>query len=97
MCGESARARLAWHETCQQQNSLVLASCALLPFYSNTLLLTCTVVADHLRFHVVGMRAPLELKLVPFLHLWFYLSAARFHDRHVKKAEFGLGYHGSSR
>eukprot|EP00971_Amphidinium_carterae_P157850 3129152-Amphidinium_carterae.1 len=50
------------------------------------------------------MRVPLELHLVAFLHLWFYLSAARFHDRHVprksmrmthppRKARFGLGHH----
>eukprot|EP00971_Amphidinium_carterae_P013364 263423-Amphidinium_carterae.1 len=108
MKGEVAHARSAWHETCHQQNRLVLASCVLLPFYSNVLLLACTVVADHLRFHVAGMRFPLELHLVAFLHLWFYLSAARFHNRHEtrnsmrmthppRKAGFGLGHHGSSR
>eukprot|EP00971_Amphidinium_carterae_P099936 1976166-Amphidinium_carterae.1 len=42
MTGEVARARLAWHETCQRQNRLVLASCVLLPFYSNALVLACT-------------------------------------------------------
>eukprot|EP00971_Amphidinium_carterae_P259822 5155116-Amphidinium_carterae.1 len=78
-----ARARSAWYETCQQHNRLVVASCVLLPLYSNTILLACTVVADHLRFHVAGMRVPLEILLVAFLHLWFYLSAARFHDRNV--------------
>eukprot|EP00971_Amphidinium_carterae_P154610 3065926-Amphidinium_carterae.1 len=34
--------RSAWYETCQRQNRLVLASCVLLPFYSNALLLACT-------------------------------------------------------
>eukprot|EP00971_Amphidinium_carterae_P283174 5621772-Amphidinium_carterae.1 len=54
------------------------------------------------------MMLPLELHLVAFLHLWFYLSAAHFHDRHVtrnsmrmrhppRKAGFGLGHHASSR
>eukprot|EP00971_Amphidinium_carterae_P327023 6458166-Amphidinium_carterae.1 len=54
------------------------------------------------------MRVPLELQLTVFVHLCFYLSAARFHDRHVtqssmrmthppSKAEIGLGHHGSSR
>eukprot|EP00971_Amphidinium_carterae_P103697 2053167-Amphidinium_carterae.1 len=42
MNGELARARSAWHETCQQQNRLVLASCVLLPFFSNSLWLACT-------------------------------------------------------
>eukprot|EP00971_Amphidinium_carterae_P287321 5703625-Amphidinium_carterae.1 len=108
MHGKFARARFAWYETCQQQNRLVLASCMLLPAYSNALWLACTVVADHWRFHVVGMRVPLELRLVPFLHLWFYLAAARFHARHVMqsstqmtllqgKAGFRMGHHGSSR
>eukprot|EP00971_Amphidinium_carterae_P069574 1376943-Amphidinium_carterae.1 len=108
MYGEFARARLAWYETCQRQNRLMLVSCVLLPFYSNALLLACTVVADHLRFHVGGMRVPLELQLVAFLHLHFYLSAVRFHDRHVmqnslrithpsRKGGFGLGRCGSSR
>eukprot|EP00971_Amphidinium_carterae_P200452 3977751-Amphidinium_carterae.1 len=82
MYGAFACARSAWYETCQQQNRLVLASCLLLPVYSNALLLACAVVADRLRFHVVGMRVMLERQVVAFLHLWFYLSAARFHDRH---------------
>eukprot|EP00971_Amphidinium_carterae_P019857 391211-Amphidinium_carterae.1 len=42
MYGDFARAKSAWHETCQQQNRLVLASCVLLPFYSKALLLACT-------------------------------------------------------
>eukprot|EP00971_Amphidinium_carterae_P169615 3360350-Amphidinium_carterae.1 len=63
MHGAVARARSAWYETCQQQNRLVLAPCVLLPFYSNALLLACPVVADHLRFHAVGMRVALELQL----------------------------------
>eukprot|EP00971_Amphidinium_carterae_P305511 6071099-Amphidinium_carterae.2 len=71
MYGQFAIARSAWYETCQQQNRLVVASFVLLPFYSNALWLACTVVADHLRFHVVSMRVPLELQLVAFLHLWF--------------------------
>eukprot|EP00971_Amphidinium_carterae_P132400 2622546-Amphidinium_carterae.1 len=73
----------------------------LLPLYSKTLLFACGVVADHLRFHVVGKRVPLGL---PF----FYLSVARFYDRHVKpnsmrrahpprKTGLGLRHHGSSR
>eukprot|EP00971_Amphidinium_carterae_P193541 3840456-Amphidinium_carterae.1 len=82
MNAEFARARSAWWETCQQQSDLVLASCVLLPFYSNALWLECTVVADHLQFHIVGMRVPLELQVVALLHLWFYMSASRFHDRH---------------
>eukprot|EP00971_Amphidinium_carterae_P045156 888582-Amphidinium_carterae.1 len=49
--GKFARARSAWYETCQQQNRLLLASYVLLPTYTNMLLLACTVVADHLRFH----------------------------------------------
>eukprot|EP00971_Amphidinium_carterae_P142172 2816203-Amphidinium_carterae.1 len=53
---EFARARFAWYETCQQHNCLVMASCVPLPFYSSALFLACTVVADHLRFHVVGVR-----------------------------------------
>eukprot|EP00971_Amphidinium_carterae_P156141 3095716-Amphidinium_carterae.1 len=108
MYGEFARARSAWYETCRQQNRLVLASCVLLPFYSKALLLACTVVADHLRFHVVGIRVPLEVQLVAFTHLWFYLSAASFRGRHVtqnsirmthppRKAGFRLGHYGSSR
>eukprot|EP00971_Amphidinium_carterae_P306393 6088802-Amphidinium_carterae.1 len=108
MDGVYACARSAWYETCQQQNCLMLASCVLLPLYSNALLLACTVVADHFRFHVVGLRVPLEPQLVAFSHLWFYLSAARFHDRHVthdlirmahppKEAGFILWHHGSSR
>eukprot|EP00971_Amphidinium_carterae_P318417 6329031-Amphidinium_carterae.1 len=56
MSGQIPRARSAWYETCQQQNRMVVASCVLLPLYINALLLACTVVADHLRFHVVGMR-----------------------------------------
>eukprot|EP00971_Amphidinium_carterae_P163370 3239327-Amphidinium_carterae.1 len=107
MYGKFARARLAWHETCQQQNHMVLTSCVLLLFYSNARLLACTVVADHLRVHVVGIWVPLELQLVAFLHLWFYLSAVRFHDRHVtqnsmrmthlpKKTGFRLGHHESA-
>eukprot|EP00971_Amphidinium_carterae_P255833 5079511-Amphidinium_carterae.1 len=63
MYGDFALARSAWYETCQQQNRLVLASCVLLPFYSRALLLACTVVADHLRFHVVNMRVPLQAHL----------------------------------
>eukprot|EP00971_Amphidinium_carterae_P191716 3804075-Amphidinium_carterae.1 len=47
MTGKLARARAAWYETCKQQNCLLSASCALLPLYSNMLLLACTVVADH--------------------------------------------------
>eukprot|EP00971_Amphidinium_carterae_P009850 194253-Amphidinium_carterae.1 len=54
------------------------------------------------------MRVPLELQVVAFLHLWFYLSALRFRNRHVaqnlmqtaplpRKAGFGLEHHGSSR
>eukprot|EP00971_Amphidinium_carterae_P104230 2064317-Amphidinium_carterae.1 len=108
MYGDFARARSAWYETCQQQNRLVLATCVLLPFYSNALLLACTIVADHLRFHAVGMSGTLELLLVAFFHLWFYLSASRFRDRHVtqnamrmtqlqRKAGFRLGHHGSLR
>eukprot|EP00971_Amphidinium_carterae_P042076 826465-Amphidinium_carterae.1 len=99
MYGEFACARLAWYETSQQQNRLVLASCVLLPFYSNSLWLMCTVVADHLRFHVVGVKVLLERQLVAFLHLWFYLSAARFRGRHVTptKAGFRLGHHGTAR
>eukprot|EP00971_Amphidinium_carterae_P081798 1618135-Amphidinium_carterae.1 len=107
MYGEFALSRSAWYETCQQQNRLVLASCVLLPFYSKALLLACTAVADHVRLHVTGMRVPLEVQLVAFLHLWFYLSAARFRGRHVsqnsmrmthppRKAGFRLGNHGSS-
>eukprot|EP00971_Amphidinium_carterae_P065594 1299640-Amphidinium_carterae.1 len=85
---ELARARSVWYETCQEHNHLVLASCVLLPLYSNALplLRVCTVVADHLRFHVVGIRVPLELQLVAFLHLWIYLSAVRFHNRHVAQS-----------
>eukprot|EP00971_Amphidinium_carterae_P064095 1269055-Amphidinium_carterae.1 len=56
-----ARARSAWYETCQLQNRLSLASCVLLPIYSNMLKLACTVVADHLRFHIVGARMPVEV------------------------------------
>eukprot|EP00971_Amphidinium_carterae_P146979 2912751-Amphidinium_carterae.1 len=100
MAEDIACARSAWYQTCQQQNCLVLASCMLLPFYSNAALLVCTVVADHLRFHVVGMRAPLELHAVAFLHLWFYLSAARFLNRHVTQDSMRLTHprhHGSSR
>eukprot|EP00971_Amphidinium_carterae_P256155 5085915-Amphidinium_carterae.1 len=55
-----AHARSAWHETCQQQHRFLVASCVLLPMYSNMLLHVCMVVADHLRFHVVGMRMPVE-------------------------------------
>eukprot|EP00971_Amphidinium_carterae_P231063 4585462-Amphidinium_carterae.1 len=40
--GKFARARSAWYETCERQNRWVLASCALVPFYSNTLWLACT-------------------------------------------------------
>eukprot|EP00971_Amphidinium_carterae_P268834 5333126-Amphidinium_carterae.1 len=100
MAEDIARARSAWYQTCQQQNCLVLASCMLLPFYSNALWLACTVVVDHLRFHV-GMRVPLVRQLVAFLHLWFYLSAVRFRDRHVtqnsRKAGFKLGQYWFSR
>eukprot|EP00971_Amphidinium_carterae_P331007 6464336-Amphidinium_carterae.1 len=107
MNGVLARARLAWYETCQEQNRLMLASCVLIPFYSNALRLVCTVAADHLRIHVVGNRV--QLQVVAFLHVWCYTSAARFHDRrHVTKnskkmtlppreASFRLGQHGSSR
>eukprot|EP00971_Amphidinium_carterae_P330067 6462922-Amphidinium_carterae.1 len=42
MHGKFARARAAWYETCQQQNRMVLASCVLLPLYSNALVLACT-------------------------------------------------------
>eukprot|EP00971_Amphidinium_carterae_P143805 2849622-Amphidinium_carterae.1 len=108
MDGEFAHARSAWYETCQQQHRLVLAPCVLLPFYTNMLLFACMVVADHLRFHTVAMRMPLELPLVAFLHGWFYLSAACFHDRHMaqdstrmprppRKAGFGLVHHENSR
>eukprot|EP00971_Amphidinium_carterae_P054523 1074269-Amphidinium_carterae.1 len=107
MSRKFARARLAWYETRLQQNRFLLTSWVLIPFYSKALWLACMVVADHLRFHVVGIRVPLELQLVAFLHFWFYLSAARFHDRHVtqnsmrmthllKKAGFRLGHHGSA-
>eukprot|EP00971_Amphidinium_carterae_P315670 6274707-Amphidinium_carterae.1 len=103
-----APAKLAWYETCQQQNRLLLASCVLLPFYSNALWLACTVVADHLRFHVAGMRFPLEVQVVAFLHLCFYLSAARFFNKRAtqnsmrmthppRKAGSGLGHRGSPR
>eukprot|EP00971_Amphidinium_carterae_P335822 6471871-Amphidinium_carterae.1 len=54
--GKFALARSAWYETCQQLNCVALASFVLLPLYSNTLLPACTVVADHFRFHVVGMK-----------------------------------------
>eukprot|EP00971_Amphidinium_carterae_P176356 3496449-Amphidinium_carterae.1 len=107
MYGGFARARSAWYETCQQQNRLILASCVLFPFYSKALLLACTIVVDNLRFHVTGMRVPLERDFIACLHLWFYLSAAHFHDRHVtqnwmrmtrlpRQAGFRLGHHGSS-
>eukprot|EP00971_Amphidinium_carterae_P334178 6469297-Amphidinium_carterae.1 len=42
MYGKFARARAAWYETCQQQNRMMLASCVLLPLYSNALVLACT-------------------------------------------------------
>eukprot|EP00971_Amphidinium_carterae_P289010 5738689-Amphidinium_carterae.2 len=108
MNGFLAPAKLAWYETCQQQTRLFFASCVLLPFYSNALWLACTVVADHLRFHVEGMRMPLELQLVAFLHFCFYLSAVHLYDRHAtqnsmrrthppRRAGSGLGHHGSPR
>eukprot|EP00971_Amphidinium_carterae_P294589 5849235-Amphidinium_carterae.1 len=90
MYGRFARARSAWHETCQQQNRCMLASCVLLPLYSSTLLLACTVAADHFRYHVVGMRVPLAVQLVAFLHLGFYQSAERFHGRHAVEKSMGL-------
>eukprot|EP00971_Amphidinium_carterae_P253560 5034152-Amphidinium_carterae.1 len=83
MYGEFVHARAAWYETCQQQNRLVVAACFLLPVYSRMLLLACTVVADHLQVHVVGMRMPVEVGLVAFMHLCFYQSVARFRARHV--------------
>eukprot|EP00971_Amphidinium_carterae_P250171 4966132-Amphidinium_carterae.1 len=83
MYGRFAHAKSAWYETCQQQKCLLLASCVLLPLYNNMLLLSCMVAGDHLRFHVVGMRMPLHVYLVGFLHLCFYQSAAAFHERHV--------------
>eukprot|EP00971_Amphidinium_carterae_P205264 4074079-Amphidinium_carterae.1 len=54
------------------------------------------------------MRVPLEVQLVAFLHLWFFLSAVLFHERHAtqnsmrmthppRKAGFRSGHHGSSR
>eukprot|EP00971_Amphidinium_carterae_P334297 6469482-Amphidinium_carterae.1 len=106
--GDFALARSAWYETCQKQNCLVVASCVLLPFYSNGLWLACTVVTDHLQFHVVGMRVSLEAQVVAFMHLWFYMSTSLFHARYVtknsmrmthppRKTGFGLGHHGSSR
>eukprot|EP00971_Amphidinium_carterae_P263839 5234675-Amphidinium_carterae.1 len=72
-------------------------SCGLLPLYSNMSLLACTVVADHLRFHVVGTRMRVEAYLVASLHLWFYQSAASFRDRHVAWTSFKQGHHGGSR
>eukprot|EP00971_Amphidinium_carterae_P348435 6490487-Amphidinium_carterae.1 len=87
-----AHARSAWYETCQQHKRLVLASCVILSFYSNSLLLACTVVADHLRFHVVDRRVPLELQLVAVSRLWFYFSAARFHDRHVTQKSMRMAH-----
>eukprot|EP00971_Amphidinium_carterae_P258588 5132415-Amphidinium_carterae.1 len=64
----------------------------LLPLYSKVLSVACTMVADHLRFHVVGMRVPLELLLVAVLHLWFYLSAAHFCDRHVTQNSIRMAH-----
>eukprot|EP00971_Amphidinium_carterae_P204952 4067539-Amphidinium_carterae.1 len=78
-----AHARSAWYETCQRQNCLFVASCILLPMYSNMLLLACAIIADHLRFHAVGSRMPVQGYLVAFAHVLFYQSAARFHERHV--------------
>eukprot|EP00971_Amphidinium_carterae_P267037 5296796-Amphidinium_carterae.1 len=96
--GQLARARSAWYETCQQQNRLVLASLLLLPLYNNMLLLACTVVADHFRFHVVGVRVPLAVHMVACLHLGFYQSAVRFQDRHAtKKTGVRLWNHDESR
>eukprot|EP00971_Amphidinium_carterae_P014232 280983-Amphidinium_carterae.1 len=100
-----ARAMAAWYETCKQQNCLLLASCILLPLYSNMLLLACTVVADHVRFHFVGLRMRLEVFLTVFGHLGFFQSATLFNKRHVtqncarmthlpRKAGFGSGHHG---
>eukprot|EP00971_Amphidinium_carterae_P097568 1930581-Amphidinium_carterae.1 len=102
------RAKAAWYETCKQQNCLLLASCILLPLYSNMLLLACTVVADHVRFHVVGLRMPLEVFLAVLSHLWFFQSATLFHTRHVtqnclsmpnlpRKSGFRSGHHRGSR
>eukprot|EP00971_Amphidinium_carterae_P006611 130259-Amphidinium_carterae.1 len=63
MHGKSAQAKSAWYETCQQQKRLLVASCVALPLYSSMLLLVCTAIADHLRFHVVGARMPLQAPL----------------------------------
>eukprot|EP00971_Amphidinium_carterae_P151813 3009109-Amphidinium_carterae.1 len=90
--GKFALARSAWYDTCQQQNRLLLASCILLPSYSNMPLLVCTVVMDHLRFHLVGMRMPLQVSLVTFLHLCFLQSAARIHDRHVTQTSLRMAH-----
>eukprot|EP00971_Amphidinium_carterae_P050596 996370-Amphidinium_carterae.1 len=106
--GKFARARSAWYETCQQHNRLLLASCVLLPSYGNMLLLACVVVADHLRFHVVGTRVPLQVFSVTLLHLCSLQSAGRFRDRHVaknplqvtylrRKRGLGWGHHGDTR
>eukprot|EP00971_Amphidinium_carterae_P222341 4413088-Amphidinium_carterae.1 len=81
--GKFARARSAWYETCQEHQCLLLTSCVLLPLYSNMLLRACTVVADHLRFHFVGMRLPVEACLVAFMHMCFFQSSARFRGKHV--------------
>eukprot|EP00971_Amphidinium_carterae_P031326 617051-Amphidinium_carterae.1 len=107
MYGKLALARAAWYETCQQQNRLLVMSCVLLPSYGNMLLLACTVVMDDLRFHVVGMRMPLQVSLVILVHLWFLQSAVGFHGRHVtqdplrmhppRKAGFRWGHHGGLR
>eukprot|EP00971_Amphidinium_carterae_P046278 910960-Amphidinium_carterae.2 len=87
---------------------MLLVCNVLLPLYSNMLSLACTVVADHSRFHVIGVRMPLQVSLVVFLHFCFYQLAAGFHERHVtlnslrkthppKKEGYTLGHHGGSR
>eukprot|EP00971_Amphidinium_carterae_P173786 3444957-Amphidinium_carterae.1 len=56
----------------------------------------------------MGMRVPLEVQVVAFMHLCFYMSTSSFHARHVaqnsmritpppRKVGFRLGHHGSAR
>eukprot|EP00971_Amphidinium_carterae_P032460 639342-Amphidinium_carterae.1 len=94
MHGEFVRARAAWYETCQQQNRLSVAACFLLPVYSKMLSIACTVIADHFQVHVVGMRMPVEVVLVAFLHLCFYESASSFHERHVTQNSWDVPKNG---
>eukprot|EP00971_Amphidinium_carterae_P229021 4542965-Amphidinium_carterae.1 len=56
MYGRFACSKLAWIETSQRQNVVLMASCASALLYNNIQSLACSALTDHLRLHFNSAR-----------------------------------------